>query len=85
MEKSKLAVVAHISYKDNPINITSCTNFLDLTLDSTLSWKTHINQPSSKQNTACYIIRSLKSVISTWNLRTINFSYVHSLWYNFGG
>ena len=27
MAKSKLAVDAHISYKDNPINITSCTNF----------------------------------------------------------
>jgi len=25
--KSKLAIGAHISYKDNPINITSCTNF----------------------------------------------------------
>jgi len=48
MGKSKLAVIAHISYKDNPINITSHTNLLGLTLDSTLSWKTHIDQPSSK-------------------------------------
>ena len=79
MAKSKPEVVAHITYKDNPIDITSCTNFLGLTLDSTLSWKTHINQLSSKLNTACYIIRSLKSVISTRNLRTIYFSYVHSI------
>jgi len=75
----KKKVVAHISYKDNTINIISRTNFLGLTLDSTVSWKTHTNQLRSKQNTACYIIRSLKSVISTWNLRTIYFSYVHSI------
>jgi len=55
--KSKLAVIAHISYKNNPTNITSCTNFLGLTLDSTQSWKTHIVQLTSNLNTACYIIR----------------------------
>ena len=53
--------------------------FLGLTLDSTLSWKTPIDQPSSKLNTKCYAIRSLKSVISTKKLRIINFSYVHSI------
>jgi len=79
MAQSKPAVITHISYKDNPINITSCTNFVGLTLDSTLSWKTHINQLSSKLNTACYVIRSLKSVISPRNLRTIYFSYLHSI------
>jgi len=77
MAKSKLAVDEHISYKDNPINITSCTNFLGLSLDSTLSWKTYIDQLSSKLK--CYVIRSLKSVISTRNLKTIYFSYVHSI------
>jgi len=79
MAKYKLAVDAHTSYKDNPINITNCANFLGLALDSTLSWKTHISQLSSKLNSACYVIRSLKSVISTRNLRTIYFSYVHSV------
>jgi hypothetical protein len=76
MAKSKLAVITHISYKENPVNITSCTNFLGLTLDSILSWKTPIDQLSSKLNTKCYVIRSLKSVISTKNLRIIYFSYV---------
>jgi hypothetical protein len=79
MPKSKLEDAAHISYKDNPINITTCTNFLGLTLDSTLSWKTHIDQLSSKLNAACYVIRPLKSVISIKNLRRIYFSYVHSI------
>jgi len=53
MAKSKLVVIAHISCKGNPINITSCTNFLGRALYSTLSWKTHINQLSSKLNTEC--------------------------------
>ena len=69
----------HISYKDNPINNTYSKNFLGLTLDSILSSKTHFDQLSSKLSSACYIIRSLKSVISTKSLRTIYFSYVHSV------
>jgi hypothetical protein len=77
--KSKLAVHIHISHKISPIINTFSTNFLGLTLDNTLSWKTHIEQLSSKLNSACYVIRSLKSVISTMNLRTIYFSYVHSI------
>jgi len=73
MAKSKPAVIAHTSYKDKPVNITSCTNFLGPTLDSTLSWKTHIDQLSCKLNTACYVIRSLKSIISTRKLRKFIF------------
>jgi len=89
MAKSKLAIDAHISYKDNPINITSCKNFLGLTLDSTLSWKIHIDQLSSKLNSTCYVIRSLKSVISTRHLLKNNLFFFcvfhHSPWHNFLG
>jgi hypothetical protein len=86
--KSKLAVDIHISHKINPIINMYSTNFLGLTLHSTLSWKTQTDQLSSKLNLACYVIRSLKSVISTMNLRTIYFSYVsfhHDIRYNFLG
>jgi hypothetical protein len=41
MTKPKLAVDIHISYKATIISNTSSTNFLGLTLDSTLSWKTY--------------------------------------------
>jgi hypothetical protein len=77
--KPKLAVDIHISYEANLINNTYSTNFLGLTLDSTLSWKKHIDQLSYKLNSACYVIRSLGSIISTKNLRKIYFSYVHSI------
>jgi hypothetical protein len=79
MTKHKPAVDIRISYKANFINNTNSTKFLDLTLDSTLSWKTHIDQLSSKLNSACYIIRSLRSIISSKNLLTIYFSYVYSI------
>jgi len=42
MIKSKLAVDIHIRHQVNPIINTYITNFLGLTLDSTLSWKSHI-------------------------------------------
>jgi len=67
----------NINYKTNRINNVYYTKFLGLTLDSTLSWKPHIDQLISKLNSACYVIRSLKSIISLENLRTIYFSSVH--------
>jgi len=79
MAKPKIAVDIHTSCKVNPINSTCSTNLLGLTLDNTLSWKTLIDQLHPKLNSTCYIIRSLRSVISTKNLRTIYFSYVHSI------
>jgi uncharacterized protein YbaR (Trm112 family) len=76
--KSKSAVDIHISHKANPIKNTCSKNFLGLTIDSSLSWKMHIDQLCSKLNSACYVIRSLIPVILTENLRTIYFSYMHS-------
>jgi len=79
MIKPNLTVDIHITYKADIINSTSFTNFLGLNLDSTLSWKSHIEKLSSKLNSACYLIRSLRSIISAKNLRTIYFSYAHSI------
>jgi hypothetical protein len=79
MVKPKIAIDIHISCKVNPINSTCSTNFLGPILGNTLSWKTHIDQISPKLNSTCYIMRSLRFVISTKSLRTIYFSYVHSI------
>jgi len=59
-------------------NITS-TKFLGLTIDNTLSWNDHIALITSKLNKASYAIRAVKSYLSSDVLRTIYFSYVHSL------
>jgi exonuclease III len=77
--KPNLAVDFQISYKTDIISTTNSTNFLGLTLDSSLTWKLHIEHLSSKVNSACYLIRSLRSIISRKNLKIIYFSYVHSI------
>ena len=59
-------------------NINS-TKLLGLILDSTLSWNDHIIALTSKLNKACYAIRAVKSCMSPDVLRTIYFSYVHSI------
>ena len=67
------------SFNNNQINGTHHTSFLGLIIDNPLSWKTHTDQLVSKLSSACYAIRSLKSFMSSKNLRMIYFSYVHSM------
>jgi hypothetical protein len=55
------------------------TKFLWLTLIHTLSWKSHILDLSSKLNKACYAIRAVKLVMSPKTLKTVYFSYFHSI------
>jgi hypothetical protein len=58
-------------------NIKS-TKFLGLIIDNTLSWSDHIVELTSKLNKACYAY-AIKSFMSLDVLRTIYFSYVHSV------
>ena len=55
------------------------TKFLGITIDSSISWKEHISDLTSKLNKACYAIRTIKSLLSLNVLKTIYFSYFHSL------
>jgi len=59
-------------------NITS-TKFLGLTIDNSLSWNDHIALLTSKLNKASYAIRAVKPYMYSDVLRTIYFSYVHSV------
>jgi len=59
-------------------NIDS-TKFLGLTIDSTLSWREHISCLTSKLNKACYTIRAIKPFMTLNVLRTVYFSYFHSV------
>jgi len=79
MSKINHSVNININHKTNRNTNVYCTNFLGLTLDSTLSWKPHIDQLIPKLNSACYVIRSLKSIFFLGNLRMIYFSTVHSI------
>ena len=53
------------------------TKFLGLTIESTLSWRIHIDHPTTKLSTACYISRSMKPRMSH---KTLVLNY-HSLFH----
>jgi hypothetical protein len=55
------------------------TKFLGLTIDSTLSWKCHVVELTTKLNKACFVIRTVKTFMSFNVLRTVYFSYFHTL------
>jgi hypothetical protein len=48
-------------------------------VDNSLSWRLHVDQLSSKLNSATYIIRNLKPKKKKKNLKVIYHSYVHSI------
>jgi hypothetical protein len=55
------------------------TTFLGLTIESKLPWKGHIADLKSKLNKACYAIRTIKPFMTFNVLRTVYFSYFHSV------
>jgi hypothetical protein len=79
MSKTNCPVDVNIDYKTLQINNVQYTHFLGLILDNSLSGKPHTDQLISRLNSACYLIRSLKSMISLENLRMVYFSKVHSI------
>ena len=64
---------------DKLIKETKNTKFIGLYIDSSLSWKTHIDQMMIKLNRACHAIRYVKHFMSQYTLRTIYFSYFHCI------
>jgi predicted transcriptional regulator with HTH domain len=42
-------------------------------------WDNHIYQLATKLSSVCYVIRSLRAVVSKNTLKIIYFSYVHSI------
>jgi hypothetical protein len=68
-----------ISYKNRYIPSDTNTRFLDITLDSSLTWKDHIEGLKAKLCKACYAIRFLRPFVSHESLRMIYFSYFHAV------
>jgi hypothetical protein len=59
-------------------NINSM-KFLGLTTDSMLSWREHIAALMTKLNKSCFAIRAIKPFMTLKVLRTVYFSYFHSV------
>jgi len=64
---------------NNQITNSTNTKFLGLTIEETLSWKSHINQILSRLSLACYAIKIITPLMSEDILKMIYYSYVHSI------
>ena len=69
----------NIGHGNKKINNTCTTKFLGLTLKNTLSWKTHIDTTVPKLSSATFAIRTVKPYLSQDSLKTIYYSYFHSI------
>jgi hypothetical protein len=53
------------------------TTFLGLTLDSTFTWKIHIDTAVPKLRSACYAIRQIKIFLLQESLKMVYYSYFY--------
>jgi hypothetical protein len=65
---------SNISYK-LPAD-SECIRFLELNIDN-LSWKNHINYLVTKLSSSCFIMRTVKPIMSLGSLIMIYFAYIH--------
>jgi len=77
----KLTVLheAPTGYNNNFISNSISTKFLGVITGNTLAWKTHIDHLLPKLCMACYSIRTIKPFVCQENLKSIHYSYFHSL------
>ena len=54
------------------------TQFLGLTLDNILSWRTHIDTVIPKLSSASFALRVVKPFLSQDSLKMVYYSYFHS-------
>ena len=53
--------------------------FLGLTINDSLTWKTHIDVILPKLSSACFAIRSVKPYVSQQTLKAIYYAYFHAI------
>ena len=68
-----------VSFGDRKIATSRSLKFLGLTTDTTVTWKHHISELTTRLNKACYTIRSIRLFMSLDVLKSIYFSYAHSI------
>jgi len=68
-----------VSFGNRKIATTQILKFLGLTIDTTLTWKHHIGELTSRLNKACYALGLIKPFMSLDVLRSTYFSYAHSI------
>jgi hypothetical protein len=77
--KGDQEISMQVSFGDRKITTAWSLKFLGLTIDTSLTWRHHITELTSKLNKACYAIRLIKPFMSIDVLRSTYFSYMHSV------
>jgi hypothetical protein len=79
MTKNSTSLDTNIGLNNKFITNVSKTKFLGIVIESTLSWKAHVQQLIPKLCSARYAIRAIKPFISQDAVRLVYLSYFHSL------
>jgi hypothetical protein len=69
--KNSPSIEKKIGLNNESIPSALSTKFLELTIGSILSWKIHIDHLTTNLSTACYVIRSVKLLMSHKSLLLI--------------
>jgi hypothetical protein len=69
---------ATIKLGENAIHRVNCAKFLGVYIDDELEWDQHIKYVSSRLNSGCYAINSVKRILPLHNLKQLYYSLVHS-------
>ena len=78
-KKKKKEIKIQINFSNSLITNINSIKFWGLIIDNTFSWNDQIVALTFKLNKVCYAIRAVKHYMSLEVLRTIYFSYIHSL------
>ena len=73
------AIDMNNGYNNKLIPVVLSTKFLGLTIDSMLSWRIHVDQLTTKLSTACYVIGSIKLLMSHKTLQLIYHFLFHTV------
>jgi hypothetical protein len=68
-----------VKYEHKGISSSRETKFLGLIIDETLSWNQHVDHITTNLCSTCYALRNLKCIVPQSTLRTIYYSYIHSI------
>ena len=77
--KNSSSIDFNIIHRNKKIANVYNTKFLGLTLDNTLSWRTHIDTIIPKLSSASFALGVVKSFLSLDSLKMVYYSYFHSI------
>jgi hypothetical protein len=79
LTKTDHEINKQVPFGNRMIATAQSLKFLGVTIDTSLTWKHHTGELTSRLNKACYAIRSTEPFMSLDVLRSTYFSYAHSI------